>query len=144
MKQMFFGILGAVFLGLLGMPAIANPAATKAINELRAGGGVPPVAYSPKLEAAAKAHALDMARQGYFAHEGRDGSSVGDRVRAQGYTWCFVAENIAKGQRDLDEVMQGWTDSPGHYANMVNKNAAEVGVFEGPDRIWVMVLGAPC
>jgi uncharacterized protein YkwD len=130
--------------GVLAGPALANPCATQALNDLRASKGVPPVAYSPNLEAAAKAHALDMAKHKYFAHEGRNGSSVGDRIRKQGYKWCFVAENLAKGQHDLAQVMQGWAKSPGHNANIINKNAAEFGLVQGPDRIWVMVLAAPC
>ncbi len=136
-----------IFIAVLAMlygPAFANPAATQELNALRASKSVPPVAYSPKLEAAAKAHALDMARHRYFAHQGRSGSSVGDRVKSQGYTWCFVAENIAKGQRDLAQVMKGWTASKGHYRNMIHKKAAAFGLFQGPDRIWVMVLAAPC
>ena len=133
-----------ILMACTAQPTLANPAATDMLNRLRASQGLPPVAYDPRLEAAAQAHARDMAKHGYFAHEGRNGSSVGDRVRKQGYTWCFVAENLAKGQRDLQQVMQGWSGSPGHYANMVNRNARAFGIFEGPDRIWAMVLAAPC
>ncbi|WP_439149838.1 CAP domain-containing protein [Sulfitobacter sp.] len=137
-------LLCFIVLASFGVPVLANPAAIKALNDLRASKGVAPVVYSTKLEAAAQAHVLDMAKHGYFAHEGRNGSSVGDRVRKQRYKWCFVAENLAKGQRDLNQVMQGWANSPGHYANMINKNAREFGLVQGPDRIWAMVLAAPC
>ncbi|WP_037227644.1 CAP domain-containing protein [Roseobacter sp. GAI101] len=127
-----------------GGPGFANPEAMRALNDLRASKGVAPVVYSAKLEAAAQAHALDMAKHGYFAHEGRNGSSVGDRVKKQGFKWCFVAENLAKGQRDLNQVMQAWATSPGHYANLIHKKARALGLVEGPDRIWAMVLAAPC
>lgn len=125
-------------------PGFANPVATQMLNQLRASKGRPPVVYSSKLEAVARSHALDMAKHRYFAHEGRNGSAVGDRVRAQGYRWCFVAENLAKGPRDLAQVMQGWAKSKGHYKNMMHKKAAEFGLVQGPDRIWAMVLAAPC
>ena len=141
MKQ--FAMICTVLVAI-SSPVLANPAATQALNDLRASRGVPPITYSTQLEAAAKAHALDMAKHRYFAHEGRNGSSVGDRVKKQRYKWCFVAENLAKGQRDLGQVMQGWATSPGHYANMVNRKAVSFGLFEGPDRIWAMVLAAPC
>lgn len=137
-------ILSCVFAATMCVSAAANPTATKSLNDLRAAQGVAGVVYSPKLEAAAKAHAQDMAKHGYFAHEGRNGSSVGDRVKKQRYRWCFVAENLAKGPRDLNQVMQGWAKSPGHYSNMINKNAKEFGLYQGPDRIWAMVLAAPC
>lgn len=137
-------ILGLIVTLILCQPAVANPAATQALNSLRAERGLAPVAYSGALEAAASKHGRDMAQHGYFSHTGRNGSGVGDRVSEQGYKWFFVAENIAKGQRDLREVMQGWAASPGHLANMAHRDVAEFGLFAGPDRIWVMVLGRPC
>ena len=125
-------------------PLRADPQAVQMLNAMRAQQGVAPLSYAPRLEAAARAHALDMARNGYFAHTGRDGSGVGDRVRAQGYRWCYVAENLAKGQGDLTQVMRGWAQSAPHYRNMMSRNATGFGLFQGPDRIWAMVLAAPC
>ena len=137
-------VLAIVASCLFALPCAANPQVTQALNDIRQKQGLAPVTYAPRLEDAARAHALDMAKHGYFAHEGRNGSSVGDRVRAAGYRWCVVAENLAKGRRDLAQVMNGWAASPGHYQNMIHKKAAEVGLFQGPDRIWAMVLAAPC
>lgn len=128
----------------LGMPALADPAVLRPINELRVAQGHAPMTYVLSLENAALLHAIDMAQWGYFAHEGRDGSSVGQRVTAQGYEWCLVAENIAKGQRSLSQVMQDWAESPGHLANMIRPELREIGVARGPGHLWVMVLAAPC
>ncbi|WP_340289013.1 CAP domain-containing protein [Sulfitobacter pontiacus] len=125
-------------------PLRADPQAVQMLNAMRAQQGVAPLSYAPRLEAAARAHALDMARHGYFSHTGRDGSGVGDRVRAQGYRWCYVAENLAKGQGDLTQVMRGWAQSAPHYRNMMSRNATGFGLFQGPDRNWAMVLAAPC
>jgi len=125
-------------------PLRAEPQAVQMLNAMRAQQGMAPLSYAPRLEAAARAHALDMARHGYFSHTGRDGSGVGDRVRAQGYRWCYVAENLAKGQGDLTQVMRGWAQSAPHYRNMISRNATAFGLFQGPDRIWAMVLAAPC
>ena len=125
-------------------PLRADPQAVQMLNAMRAQQGVAPLSYAPRLEAAARAHALDMARHGYFAHTGRDGSGADDRVRAQGYRWCYVAENLAKGQGDLTQVMRGWAQSAPHYRNMMSRNATGFGLFQGPDRIWAMVLAAPC
>ena len=124
-------------------PLRADPQAIQMLNAMRAQQGVAPLSYAPRLEAAARAHALDMARHGYFSHTGRDGSGVGDRVRAQGYRWCYVAENLAKGQGDLTQVMRGWAQSAPHYRNMMSRNATGFGLFQGPDRSWAMVLAAP-
>tara|TARA_R110000796_G_scaffold48598_2_gene116394 strand:+ start:1366 stop:1791 length:426 start_codon:yes stop_codon:yes gene_type:complete len=137
-------ILGVVLTLATGSSGIADTQATQLVNSIRAANGRAGLVYSPKLEAAARVHALDMAKHGYFAHEGRNGKTVGDRVRNQGYEWCFVAENLAKGQRDLNQVMQGWAASPGHYKNLISNKAAAFGLAQGPGRIWAMVLAAPC
>ncbi len=106
---------------LLPAPLVADPLATDEINTLRKSQGLQELVYSRKLEKAAKSHAEDMVRKGFFSHTGSDGSDVGKRVRRAGYDWCFVAENIAKGQNGLDAVMTAWAQSPGHRANMLSR-----------------------
>jgi uncharacterized protein YkwD len=127
----------------LAMPAMANPQSTAALNAMRAENGRAPVTYSALLEQAAARHARDMVQSGQFSHKGSDGSDIAERVSATGYGWCVVAENIAKGQRDLGEVMQAWADSPGHRKNMLSRDVTEFALVEGPDFTWVMVLAAP-
>lgn len=138
-----FRILAILFSLVLSQPVFADPAATDALNGFRKANGRKPVTYSQVLEGAAFAHAQDMAKYGYFDHTGRNGSGLGDRVLAQGYGYCFAAENIAKGQTSLDEVMKGWADSPGHRKNMAHKEITEFALARAPGDIWVMVLGTP-
>lgn len=125
-------------------PVFANPEATEALNQLRAAQGRAPVAYSSALEQAALAHATDMARTGTFSHTGSNGSDVGQRVSGAGYEWCFVAENIAKGQETLQRAITGWRNSRGHYRNMIHRRAKAFGLARAEGRYWVMVLAAPC
>lgn len=120
-----------------------SESATQWLNAYRAQHGGSQVRVSPRLTKAAAAHARDMAKNGFFSHSGSNGSSVADRVRQQGYGFCFVAENIAKGQRDLQAALSGWANSKGHHRNMVHTSVAEFAVVRGPDNIWVMVLGRP-
>ncbi len=131
-----------IFLGQ-SQPLFADPAATNALNTFRATKGRTPVAYSQVLERAAQAHAQDMVRREYFDHTGSDGSTIGDRLKAQGYGFCFAAENIAKGQSSLDEVMKSWANSSGHRKNMVHKKVTEFALARADGNIWVMVLGRP-
>lgn len=112
-----------------------------AANVFRAEHGLGPLAVSPVLEAVAEAHGRDMAAKGFFGHRGSDGSTVGKRAKRQGYRFCVIAENIAKGQKTPTEVMQSWSASPGHRANMLLRKIREIGVIRVGD-IWVMVLGA--
>jgi uncharacterized protein YkwD len=137
-------VFGAIIFSLAASVAVANPTATSIINDYRDDKRRTPLAYSATLEQVAKNHAGDMATKGYFSHTGANGSSVGDRVRGQNYQWCFVAENIAKGQKDLAQVMAGWKSSKGHYKNMMHKKAREFGLARGAGNTWVMVLAAPC
>lgn len=136
--------LSLLFALLLPLPLSANPAATDALNTYRESKGRTALTYSTRLEQAAKAHADDMVRRGFFSHTGSNGSDVGDRVRKARYEWCFVAENIAQGQRGLNAVMQAWIGSTGHRANMLHRKAREFALYEAADRTWVMVLAAPC
>lgn len=117
------------------------PGSTKALNDFRKSQGRKAVRHSAGLQKVAEGHARDMSSKGFFSHSGSDGSGIGDRARRAGYRYCFVAENIAKGQRDLAEVMQAWITSPGHNKNMVHKKAAEFGLARTKGDVWVMVLG---
>lgn len=100
--------------------------------------------YDAQLEAAARARGLDMAANGFFAHSGSDGSNIEARLRRVGYQWCFGAENIAAGQRSLQEVMAAWMASAGHRNNILNRRAEQVGLARVTGDRWVMVSAAPC
>tara|TARA_R110002049_G_scaffold10127_7_gene50594 strand:- start:7972 stop:8391 length:420 start_codon:yes stop_codon:yes gene_type:complete len=131
-------------LAIMALPVWADPAAVSAVNGLRAAKGRAAVVYDPVLERAAAAHAQDMARHDYFSHQGKNGSSVGQRISAQGYKWCFAAENIAKGQKSLAAVMQSWAGSQGHYQNIMHRKVRGFGLARAEGNVWVMVLAAPC
>ena len=143
MKPMKPMILAAV-MAALATPVFANAEARQIVNELRSENGVRAIAYSPRLERAAQRHATDMARGNFFSHTGRNGSSVGDRARAAGYKWCYVAENIAQGQTSLTSAMNAWVNSRGHRRNIMNRKAREFAVAKAPGNFWVMVLAKPC
>ncbi|WP_323766767.1 CAP domain-containing protein [Marinovum sp.] len=133
----------AAGLAWVAAPVLAEQAALDTVNRLRRQSGRRALRWSPVLTAVAQAHADDMARNGFFSHSGSDGSSISDRVSRGGYGWCAVAENIAKGQRSLDEVMRSWQGSPGHRRNMLSSNMTELGVARGGGNTWVMVLAKP-
>ncbi|SFR43159.1 CAP domain-containing protein [Litoreibacter janthinus] len=111
------------------------------LNAARAQNGLPPLTANAQLAAAARAHAQDMARSGFFSHTGSDGSKPSKRVGAQGYNFCYVAENIAQGWSSPDQVMQGWMDSPGHRTNNLSREAREYGAARADGDYWVLVFG---
>lgn len=118
--------------------------ATEELNALRESQNLQAFTYNPKFEEAAKSHAEDMVRRGFNSHTGSNGSDVSDRVRKAGYEWCFVAEDIAKGQNGLKTVMADWAQLPGHRANMLSGDAKEFALYQASDRTWVMVLASLC
>ena len=117
--------------------------AAAGLNALQAQQGLAPLSYSRKLERAARGHAKDMVRNGFFSHQGSDGSGVGERLHAIGYGWCRAAENIAKGQPSLPLVMGTWRQSAGHRRNMLHRDVSEFALVREEGNIWVMVLARP-
>jgi hypothetical protein len=99
-------------------------------NEFRSAQGLPPLTTHPALDAAAQARALDMKTHGYFAHNNPDtGEGPAEAIEDAGYAARVSAENIAKGHwRSARALVQGWIDSPGHRANILNPEVREIGV----------------
>lgn len=83
--------------------------------------------WNDALAAAAIKHSGEMARLGTFSHTDRAGGGVGDRARHQGYAWRVVGENIAAGLASPAQVVAGWLASPGHCANIMAPDFAEMG-----------------
>jgi uncharacterized protein YkwD len=110
-------------------------------------GATTTVTWNPLLAAAALSHVQDMATFNFFSHEGSDGLSVSNRADNVGYNWRAIGENIAAGQLDIEEVHQGWLDSPGHCRNIMNPIFTEVGAacVVGSDTdygtYWAVVFG---
>lgn len=111
------------------------------IAQMRAERGLSALKPSAKLEKAAAAHAKELARTKAYSHKGANGSTPGSRAKRAGYRWCFVAENIAWGQRDVPRVMATWKASKGHYGNIIRHEAKEFGLARSGN-VWVLLLGA--
>jgi uncharacterized protein YkwD len=109
-----------------------------------------------QLAAAARAYADYLARTGTLSHSA-DGRSMDNRVRAQGYRFCWLAENLsfrrdAKGFATsalAETVITGWKNSSGHRANMASPNVTEIGVGvarapgASPAYYSVQIMGRP-
>lgn len=110
---------------------------------------VQPLRWNDSLALAALLHAEDMARHNYFSHQGRDGSSPGQRVERLGYRFRATGENIAGGQRTPEETVAGWIKSPGHCVNLMNAAFTEMGAAFATDArsdlgvYWAQAFGAP-
>ncbi|WP_328935530.1 MULTISPECIES: CAP domain-containing protein [unclassified Streptomyces] len=74
-------------------------------NSARASAGSPPVSPDPRLASAAQAHASGMAAAGRLGTEGRDGTSVYQRVLRAGYSYLTVGEHLVSGPRTPAEFV---------------------------------------
>lgn len=154
MRRRFPTLLAIVVLPLLVLPAAAlatchdsrlraNSATTarqaKAtlclINQQRATRGLPALKADPLLARAARQHARAMVELGFFDHIAPNGDSPVTRIRRTGYlngarAWA-VAENIAWGagaNATPAAVVQGWMQSPGHRAAILDPRFSQLGL----------------
>lgn len=103
--------------------------------------------WASQLEAAAAAHAAELASTGKAQHAGRDGSMAADRAQRAGWPSRYVGENVAAGPGIETEAdaMALWEASPGHLQNLQLRGYTHVGaacVVSGPTAYWVQVLAA--
>ncbi|MBI2103686.1 hypothetical protein HYT59_01635 [Candidatus Woesebacteria bacterium] len=110
----------------------------KYTNIHRVENNLPPLKENNLLDQSALIKAKDMLDQQYFEHESPDGKGVEDLTKEAGYSYLTIGENLALGNFLNDkELVQGWMDSPGHRANILNSSYKEIGVgvikgtFEG-------------
>jgi uncharacterized protein YkwD len=107
-------------------------------NKARATAGCAPLRFDVRLRTAARRHSTDMGLHDYFSHTSQDGDTFADRIEAAGYPHPG-AENIARGYQTAAEVMDGWMNSPGHRANILNcgLRTIGVGVYYSPGGPWL-------
>ncbi len=116
-------------------------------NAARIAEGVSPIGFDKSLGLSASDYAADLATQNFFSHTAPDGSSLGDRLDAVGYSFAAAGENLAGGQPTVKSVFEGWMDSPGHRANILDPRFSEVGfgsytaTTSDYGRYWVQHFG---
>jgi uncharacterized protein YkwD len=95
------------------------------------GDRAPALQWDDRLAAVARMHSEEMARNGYFSHEGADGSSPARRVSMAGIKWRSTGENIAIC-RGVSEAESLFMNEPkfqqNHRWNILNGNYTHVGV----------------
>jgi uncharacterized protein YkwD len=115
-------------------------------NKEREHDDLPPLELNKKLTAAARKHAEDMAEHQKMSHTGSNGTTPFRRMEKEGYKYQRAAENVARGQLSVDEVMKVWMDSEDHKHNILGK-FSEIGVGHATDAdgvsYWCVTFGTP-
>lgn len=112
------------------------------VNAVRAANGRKALAYSSTLEEAASAQARAMASRDTLSHE-IDGP-LRQRVNRVGYVGA-LGENVASGQKTLEQALKGWLDSPSHRNTMLSPKFSEFGLSAATAKsgrtYWAVIFG---
>lgn len=100
------------------------------VNQIRSRYGLQTLRFNSALNDAAEAHNLTMINQRRMAHDGIGDGTPGDRIRRVGFAGGW-GENVAVGQRSPEQVVDEWMASPGHRANILKPQFAQLGVAFG-------------
>lgn len=98
------------------------------VNIQRAQNGLKPLTSDWQLARVARYKSQDMHDKKYFSHTSPTYGSPFDMMRAFGLTYRTAGENIALGYSTPAAVMNGWMNSPGHRANILNPSFTKIGV----------------
>ncbi|MDO5520837.1 MAG: CAP domain-containing protein [bacterium] len=99
----------------------------KLVNKERKEKGLKALTLDTSLTHSAIQRSYEIAM--YFSHTRPNGQSCFTAIETP---WSAVGENIAAGYSTPEKVVNGWMNSPGHRANMLNEtyNAIGIGAVE--------------
>ncbi len=122
-------VTGAVTAAPAGATSVED-AFTNRLNNERANRGIPRLATRSALVEVAREQARRMARQSRLYHNPQLTSDVDN--------WRWVGENVGYGP-DASTVHRAFMDSPGHKANILDRDYTEVGIgaVSVNGRVWV-------
>ena len=96
-------------------------------NQARAAVGVGPLKWDPALAAGALMHCKRMVAEGPISHRYAGEPELEVRAQNAGAHFSLIEENVALGSY-IATIHQGWLDSPGHRANLLNPRVDSVGI----------------
>jgi uncharacterized protein YkwD len=101
------------------------------VNQQRAGAGLSGLGHDRRLARAARRFSTSMVREGFFDHVSPQGSTLGTRARAAGWSGSTLGETIGWGAGTLatpSAIVQGWMDSPPHRAILLDGEFSRIGL----------------
>ena len=100
-------------------------------NLARRDNGIPPLRWNLQLTHASRWFSWDSVENrpgGYCGHQDTQGQGPGYRALVFGYLGFAGWENAFCGYVTPEDAIQGWMNSPGHRANLLNPNLREIGL----------------
>lgn len=117
-------------------------------NTQRTNNGLPALSLNNQLNQAAQAKAQHMFANDYWAHYAPDGTTPWSFINGAGFSYISAGENLAKNFDTSAGVVDGWMNSPGHKANVLNGSydsvgyAAVNGTLQGTELTLVVAMYA--
>ena len=98
------------------------------VNEIRTEYGLKPLTVNWELSRVARYKSEDMSENRYFSHTSPTYGTPFQMIRAFGLSYRSAGENIAYGYGTPAAVVNGWMNSSGHRANILNASYTQIGV----------------
>jgi len=110
------------------------------LNRDRKEFNLPSLKMQYDLRSVARNHSRDMAKQDYFDHENLVGQTPSDRLQFARVTDSTSGENLARiggYEKPVWEAENGLMHSPGHRANILNKeyNCVGIGIIKSKEGV---------
>lgn len=96
------------------------------VNQERLSRNIAPLKLNTDVQQVAQLRASEICTS--FSHTRPDGRSCFTALDDAGISNMTAGENIAAGYRTPEEVMEGWMNSPGHRANILDTDYTEMGI----------------
>ena len=111
------------------------------VNEIRAENGLNALTYDWELSRVARFKSQDMKDNRYFAHNSPVYGTPFQMIRNFGISFRTAGENIAKGYSTPQAVVDGWMNSSGHRANILNASFTRIGVgYVAEGHYWTQMF----
>ena len=98
------------------------------VNEIRVKNGLQKLTSNWELSRVARYKSQDMHDNKYFSHTSPVYGSSFTMIKNFGISYRTAGENIAMGYRTPQAVVDGWMNSSGHRANILNPSYTQIGV----------------
>lgn len=98
------------------------------VNEIRKKNGLRALEQDWQLSRVARYKSQDMKDKNYFSHTSPTYGSPFQMMKSFGISYKTAGENIAKGYSTPEAVVNGWMNSSGHRANILNSSFTHIGV----------------
>lgn len=128
MKDLLWAIFGTLILVgvILGFNktvyGMSSGELLAGVNQVRASHNAPPLVYNQQLTNSAIAKGQDMCSKNYWEH----GNWI-SFINASGYPYLKASENLAHGFATAQATINGWINSPSHFANMIDPALRDTG-----------------